>query len=62
MDECLQQFLVYGRQLTIDEQDTWTRINEDQSASFAKEFIPKLDDFKAQVFLKPIRLPFLSKI
>lgn len=49
MEECLRQFLVCGRQLTIDEQDTWIKTNENQSSSFAKESTLKLEDFKAQV-------------
>lgn len=54
-DECLKQFLTYGRQQTIDEQENWNRhVDANISSSFSKECSPKLEDFKHQVCLKLI--------
>ncbi len=67
MNECLKQFLIYGRQLTVDEQEFCSKTNENNS-SFAKESSPKLEDFKYQVPTKfflnnnPLFLLKFSKI
>lgn len=48
MNECLKQFLTYGRQLTVDEQEVLNKTTENDT-SFIKETSLKLDDFKTQV-------------
>lgn len=50
MEDCLKQFLTYGRLLTIEEQEAWSsKRTGTQSSSFGKETVPKLEDFKKQV-------------
>lgn len=49
MEECLRQFLTYGRQLTVDEQETLNKSNENNS--FIKETSLRLEDFKTQVHI-----------
>lgn len=49
-DECLKQFLTYGPQQAIDEQENWNKHTDAHiPSSFSKECSPKLEDFKYQV-------------